>query len=501
MCAERRTSVRHSFVTRIFDRSTDFDPLLRRDRIVALRPSWYSGAVRAFTLRVLGGILSCPWACADPQYFTCSDDPACAGSGNGGRCEDVGACSFLDSDCLSGRRYGRAGPPAYAGTCVPVGGSESSGATSGVSGASSSAGSTTLFGGSSSAGADVTTNGIPECPSDWWNCDWTHRHRLSLATSLGTTLADVPVLVRLTPDRVEFERMQPDGDDLRLVGAFGDRLPFEIERWDPAVASSVWVLVPELSDASDHLWLYYGNAAAAGEQDAAAVWGAQHSAVWHMQDGIDASDHGNDGSISGRVYSIEGQIAGSLGFVAPDSRLDVPATNATTSVFAEGATLSAWIRPRGWGASGYGRILDKDSVDAGWMFYVVTDGRLRFALAFADVDPYWSTIPGVIPLDAWSHVAVSFAPATGEPPSLWVDGVMHPLEDSPPVPMTPPLEDPMVPITIGNRPTLDRAFDGDIDEVRIETQVRDAAWLAVQRDAMRDTLLQYEPAESWQSAP
>src|ERR1041384_7471469 len=46
--------------------------------------------------------------------FTCTGDPSC---GPGGTCELNGFCSFADSTCSSGRRYGDLGGPS-AGQCV-----------------------------------------------------------------------------------------------------------------------------------------------------------------------------------------------------------------------------------------------------------------------------------------------------------------------------------------------------------------------------------------------
>jgi alpha-tubulin suppressor-like RCC1 family protein len=70
-------------------------------------------------MRVLGLALAAALAaCGHVDPFACSSDDACAP----GRCEAAGACSFADTSCHAGWRYGGGGDPALAGRCV---GSES----------------------------------------------------------------------------------------------------------------------------------------------------------------------------------------------------------------------------------------------------------------------------------------------------------------------------------------------------------------------------------------
>lgn len=50
----------------------------------------------------LGAVASC----IKPAAFECTDDIQCEHAGVAGTCEPTGACSFPDSNCRSGRRYG-----------------------------------------------------------------------------------------------------------------------------------------------------------------------------------------------------------------------------------------------------------------------------------------------------------------------------------------------------------------------------------------------------------
>ncbi len=127
----------------------------------------------------------------------------------------------------------------------------------------------------------ATDDGAP----DWWNPAWTHRQRLLLDNSArAETLTDFPLLVRLNASRTDYGLAAPDGADLRFVGPQGQPLDHEIESWNPAGESLIWVRVPTinaLSD-SDYVWMYLGNPAATDTQNPAGVWSADYAGVWHL---------------------------------------------------------------------------------------------------------------------------------------------------------------------------------------------------------------------------
>lgn len=63
-----------------------------------------------------GALLGCP-----QSEFHCSSADDCAASDGEGTCEPNGYCSFEDSGCDSGRRYGEFSGRGVAGQCVPIG--------------------------------------------------------------------------------------------------------------------------------------------------------------------------------------------------------------------------------------------------------------------------------------------------------------------------------------------------------------------------------------------
>jgi len=440
-----------------------------------------------------GAVLAVAAACQGGSYFVCNDDGDCAGQGDEGVCQPTGACSFPDTDCTSGQRYGDASQPSLAGECVAAGEG-----TTGVPEDPSTGASTT---GSSSGPTSVDATG-DECPADWWDCAWAHRQQLSLVRPVSETLTDVPVLMLLAAGRVDHERMQADGEDVRLVSASGDVLPYEIERWNPAGVSALWIGVDELGGAADHVWLYYGNPVAENAEDPAGVWPEPFVSVWHLEgDPLDSTPNGNDITLTGSSAVAPGHIANGRNLLATNTRLDVGTSDSLADLFAGGATFSLWFRARSFGASGFGRIVDREdqAANAGWLIYAADPGRLVFRQWFGpDANVAWETADGTIELHRWVHVAVGFDALGTALPRVFIDGVEVELAEPTMVPVVDALPaDLEIPLVLGNRLTNDRRFDGIFDEIRVERSIRSPEWLGVQQDSMRDALLEFGPIESW----
>ncbi len=444
---------------------------------------------------VAGSAIGLIAACQVGRFFSCSEDADCPG----GRCElQAMACSFPDSECPMGHRFGDASHPTIAGECVAPS-TGTSDTTDGL--ADTGATAATTGAGSESFGDDGTaptsTTGAPSCPPQWWDCAWTQRHRVTLALSPAETIEGAPVLVLLSSARVDHDRMQQDGEDLRFVDADGDPAPFEIERWDPAGVSTVWVALDRIGHAPEAMWMYYGNPVAEGTQDPAAVWGPPHVAVWHMGDSpFDATGSGHDQTPTGAVETVAGQVVDATSFEASSARLDVEPAEALDDLPGSGITLSAWIRPRSFGGGGLGRIVHKDFVGVGWQWYIADGGALRFAVGFDGGAIMWATGGGIIALDRWQHVVTTFAHAPGALPRLYVDGVEHEVVVGGPAPREAPLADADIPLRLGNRVDNARRFDGIIDEVRVEKTVRSPNWIRTQVSSGNDTLLEYGPREA-----
>ncbi|MGH1343579.1 MAG: DUF2341 domain-containing protein [Nannocystales bacterium] len=435
-------------------------------------------------------------ACQEEAFFFCDGVNDCGGEGV---CEPNGACSFPDLDCPSGRRFGEASVPPFGGECTAD--TEMADVTSSTAGGLESSSSegpaeTASSEGTSSTGATMGAG----CPEDWWDCEWSYRRRVSVAAGAYGLQSDVPVAVRLGPGRIDYELMQADAEDLRFVSSTGSVLPHEIETWDPNGTSMVWTSVDVSGGADDHFWIYYGNAVAETSNVFSDVWPDVYAAVWHMAEGTeDSSANGQHAVAFGEVGTTQGQIFEGAELLTQTSRLEVASSPAIDDLFLGGVTVSAWIRPWGWGHNGYGRILDKGT-SGGWLLYLSQAGELTFGLNFVGESDStrWSTAPDTISLATWSHVVVTVDIAVEGDQSaarFYLNGVEQVLASTGTVPDADLVTDVELPLAIGNRSNHGRQFEGILDEVRLERTVRTPEWVLLQHKSGRDTLLEFGEME------
>ena len=102
----------------------------------------------------------------------------------------------------------------------------------------------------------------------------------ALAKIGATGWTDFPVLVRL-PATVSSQLQSADGTDLYVEDENETPLAFEVESFDPAGTTLVWVKVPSLSSATE-LTVFFGGSANT-ENDPTAVW-TDYAGVWHMSE-------------------------------------------------------------------------------------------------------------------------------------------------------------------------------------------------------------------------
>jgi 3',5'-cyclic AMP phosphodiesterase CpdA len=97
----------------------------------------------------------------------------------------------------------------------------------------------------------------------------------------GVALTNFPVLVRLSTNIPGFDYDQfasPIGADLQFTASTNLQvLPYEIEQWNPAGESLIWVQVPLITGPNDYITAYWGNPAltnAAASNTNGLVWKA-----------------------------------------------------------------------------------------------------------------------------------------------------------------------------------------------------------------------------------
>ena len=164
---------------------------------------------------------------------------------------------------------------------------------------------------------------------------WTKSMNLVFAGYTGTeALTEFPVLVVMTPERVNnYAGFNADGSDLRFKSG-NLSLPYEVEKWNPAGTSYIWVKVPSIAADTDAITMVWGNTNSVLAQGGEAVFNADYLGVWHLNattaEGLyyNSTGRGSDGVNFGAT-PVNGLIGGALSFDGTSNYVD---TNNTTDI-------------------------------------------------------------------------------------------------------------------------------------------------------------------------
>jgi len=181
---------------------------------------------------------------------------------------------------------------------------------------------------------------------------WRHRARIRFCGyDSKTPLKDFPALVVLDEKITGFRYADfaaRDGSDLRLSDIYGSELAFEIETWDAAGQSFVWVKVPLLEGPHTAIFAHWGNpdeVGPGGANPAGSVWSADYAGVWHMNE-VDARDAmgRNHGKGSGNVPAT-GVVSTAQQFPA-EGNPAIEIRGVTAALMIDGPlSISAWVKP------------------------------------------------------------------------------------------------------------------------------------------------------------
>ncbi len=385
------------------------------------------------------------------------------------------------------------GPGAAGGTGGNIGGSLAAGSGGGLA----------TLGGAAGASGLGGAEALPA--ADWFDPAWTQRRKVTIADrQLTEQLQDFQVPVHLSAQSFDYASAQLKGEDLRFVAPDGVVLKHEIEQWDPVGGSLIWLRLPSLGPAPVQVWLYSGNALAPvpAEADQRAVWPKPYSAVWHMAG--DAADSGASAYAAqnvGGTFTF-GKLGQGLQLARSQKQYVVVSPNVPIPIIsgAEGSTFSAWVQPKSIdGSPGDG----SDEQDNGSVLFTVgghsTDnhnsytgynvsyeGRMITHVDPADEGSYRRvrSQPGVLLMNEWAWVTYVVDLAAGEvrfykngaAAGVVTEGAFNASIYDPEASLQ---------VVIGTEEDLTKHFwDGSLDELRIETGMRSAAWIAAQYRAM-----------------
>jgi len=332
--------------------------------------------------------------------------------------------------------------------------------------------------------------------SAWWNQNWTKRVKLTfLNGGQPENLMSFPVLVRLDGSRISYADTRNAGEDVRFVDADDTTLlAHEIESWDEAGSSFVWVKAPQVDASSnaDFIYMYYGNPLAPDAQSPTVVWGdGFFEMVQHLSETagthFDSTSKNND-SIAVDVTtqgSSTGRIDGADVFAGTNS-IDVADAATLDMGASDSFTLEAWVKTSN---AGQQMIVSKE-VPAGGQYQLWTDaGNAKFWLHDGTLQAHAQSATSVAN-DQWRYVVGRFTdgPGTAE---VFVDGTSVVSTSTPGLGSLATAR----PLRIGEEGDSDPEggfnFAGTIDEVRLSRTARSNNWIRAQYLSMADAFLSF----------
>jgi glucose/arabinose dehydrogenase len=322
-------------------------------------------------------------------------------------------------------------------------------------------------------------------PGSWFNPAWTRRVQLTINNSgQAENLTDFQVLVVLNDSRISYAEAQASGADIRFTDLSGTTLlPYEIETWNPAGTSYIWVRVPSIAAGSttDHIYMYYGNPSATSAADAAGVW-AGYGGVWHLNGNAnDSTSNGNNG-VQINTTTVAGYMGNALNF---NGSAYVDVTNPVGLAITGTLTGEAWIKINNPAQTGNPRVFDKKNSP-----WTSTSGyTLQYKPGSNNITGLGggSDLLRAEPIDldtSWHHIAAVYnGNGTGR---IYLNGVDVTTDGTVGL-----LVANTTRFRMGQQTWGGEAWQGAIDEIRVSPLARTAAWMRAQNLSMRDTFLTY----------
>ena len=344
--------------------------------------------------------------------------------------------------------------------------------------------------------------------ASWYDTDWDYRKLITIDESKvsgSSNLTNFPVLISVTDTNLA-SAAQTDGDDIFFTDQYGNKLSHEIEKYTSGTGELLaWVKVPVLTATEDTtLYIYYGNADAANQEDYENVWDDNYVGVWHMAedpsistDGdcggstkevCDSSSNNNDGDSNGSMTAgdqVPGRVNGSLDFDGANDNVNLGSATSVDNLAQGDITVSAWINPRTTGENSLGRIIEKRTTggsSGGWIFRMNDTASITgLTVVSNNADAQSTAANNSLTLNDWNYVVFKYSNSGDKKVYLYVNGA----EVSYATQTTgtgSPNTDATGNLLISDANDLPgaRTFDGVIDNVRASNTLRSTDWIATE---------------------
>lgn len=341
---------------------------------------------------------------------------------------------------------------------------------------------------SESASEGLGLNGGGEWATGMEN--WGHRRRISL-NWIGTNVSDAPIMVKLNPSLVNYSDFNGDGSDIRFFDSDNATvLNYEVDVWNPAGESVLWVRVPVVdSSGGDGFWMYYGNTSATSAANKNLTWPGGAIAVWHLSDLNDSTVNGVNGVDSGTTTQSAGLAGNSRSFDASSSLITVGDSPAIPSGVLNG-TICALARSNTHAAGfaalfSFGTAANQQHLEFG------RDAQL-LKMDFGTVPEMYS-LSGYVEPSSWNYYCLS-SQGTSNIYSLYVNGLLVKTHVLYGVNIVKSL------LYLGGSIHGGNFWSGEIDEVRFYTG-NSVALMQLEHRSLTNSLTRIEPAQAYAHQP
>lgn len=155
---------------------------------------------------------------------------------------------------------------------------------------------------------------------------WNYRKQITFTSDVAkipSTQSNFPALISITDADLAADA-QDDGDDILFTSSDQTtKLSHEIESFNGTTGVLVaWVKIPSLAT-SGVIYMYYGNATCASQQDVANVWDTNYKAVWHLKETSGGAGAIKDSTSNANNLTDTGSpTLNATGFVGPAVSFD-----------------------------------------------------------------------------------------------------------------------------------------------------------------------------------
>jgi hypothetical protein len=321
-------------------------------------------------------------------------------------------------------------------------------------------------------------------------CSATMRRPINLPGGVvSEALSNFPLFLRLEKGTdIDYALAGQSAERLRFYDAAGQqRLPYELDHWNPDGRSLVWVRAPRLDPNGGLLmWMYYGEGAPPDPLPASQVWSSDYVAVWHMNDGggivHDSTAFANDGTLDGNA-TIEpgGRIGTALILDGNNSYLQV-AANSPLDITA--GTVEALARFDGLVNAPFATIIEHARNQPGWYGLWKKGGMPRW---LTRVGNQTRDFNATMTQNNWFYVAATIDVA-GNGATYQNGAVDQTFTINAPVASAGT-------VRIGANNDGNEAFLGALDEVRVSRVTRSPGWIDAQYLSMNSILVTIGPEQ------